>query len=51
MMLEHTEHRARIPVAGTLAGSMRNTVRQLTQLTFTIPSLRPWSSSAESVLS
>jgi hypothetical protein len=42
MMLEHTEQRARTPVAGTFAGSIRNTVRQLTQVTFTLPFLRGW---------
>jgi hypothetical protein len=45
MTLEHTEHRARIPVAGTFAGSTRNTVRQLPQVTFTILLLHDWTSS------
>lgn len=45
MMLEHTEQRALMPVAGTFCGSIRNTVRQLTQLTFTILIPRGWASS------
>jgi hypothetical protein len=44
MMVEHTEQRARTPVAGTFCGSIRNTVRQLAHLTFTIPILRCWRS-------
>jgi hypothetical protein len=35
MTLEHTEHRARTPVPGTLSGSMRKTVRQLEHVMFT----------------
>ena len=46
MMLEQTEHRARMPVAGTFTGSIRNTVRQLTQETFTIPLPRGWGCSS-----
>lgn len=40
MVLEHTEQYARTPVAGTFSGSMRKTVRQLTQVMFTNPLLR-----------
>lgn len=42
MMLEQTEQRARTPVPGTLSGSIRKIVRQLTQVTFTVPFLRGW---------
>jgi hypothetical protein len=45
MTLEHTEQRARIPVAGTFCGSTRKTVRQLRHVTFTIRLLRAEGSS------